>query len=128
MYSISSNEAHMSNLHIPEYRDFLSAETLQQALANSEFVSAIPDRMIAKGLQADFPDIETPEALQLVCEICEAMAPKLPKVLAQRLIDRAFLDRETQTCVERNTAQNRDFHSPTTKRSSDAVTRRGAWW
>ena len=102
----------MSNLHIPEYRDFLSAETLQQALANSEPVSAVPDLMIAKGLQADFPDIETPEALQLVCEIYEAMAPKLQKVLAQRLIDREFLDRETQACVERNTAQNRDFHSP----------------
>ena len=111
MYSFSFNEAPMSHLHIPEYRSFLSEEILQQALTHSEPVPTLPDLRIAKGLQADFPDIETPEALQLVCEIYETMAPKLQQILAQRLIDRAFIDRETQACVDRNMAHNRDFHA-----------------
>ena len=44
----------MSRLHIPEYTDFLSERTIQDALSHSEPVPGVPDLMIAKGLQADF--------------------------------------------------------------------------
>ncbi|MEC8382574.1 MAG: hypothetical protein VXZ96_19765 [Myxococcota bacterium] len=102
----------MSRLHIPEYTDFLSENTIQAALRHSEPAVGVPDLMIANGLQADFPDIETPQALQMVCDVYEIMAPKLQRILAQRVIDRRFIDEETKACVLRNAAHGRDFHSP----------------
>ena len=92
----------MSRLHIPEYTDFLSENTIQAALRHSEPAVGVPDLMIANGLQADFPDIETPQALQMVCDVYEIMAPKLQRILAQRVIDRRFIDEETKACVLRN--------------------------
>jgi len=42
-----------------------------------------------------FAELQTPAALDCVAKVTRAMAPRLSKVLAQRVVDRAFLDAQT---------------------------------
>ena len=76
----------------------------------SEPVVGIPDLNVAKGLQADFPNIEHTDALRFVCELYDRKNRQLAQILAQRTIDRAFIDAATLQCKEQNI--NIDFQSP----------------
>ena len=64
----------------------------------------VPGLKIAPGLQADFPDWETTEALSVVVEVYQAVRDQLAVVLAQRERDRAFVDELTLAMVEPNRA------------------------
>lgn len=87
-------------VHIPYYLDFLPAPLLEELHQGSEPVDDLPGLRIAPGLQQDFPDIETPEALKFVIALYEKNRGALKRILDQRSVDRAFLDREVRRCVE----------------------------
>ena len=100
----------MSQIHIPYYLDYLSAEVLARLQEESEAVEQVPGLVVAKGLRALFPDVETTDALEFVVSVYRHIYPALAKVLQQRAIDRAFIDKETQRCVARNVGK--DYLSP----------------
>ena len=77
---------------IPTYLDYLAAPLLDALHQQAEPVPGVPGLAVAPGLQADFPDIETPAALAFVCDIYRAVLPQLRAVLEQRRVDRQFID------------------------------------
>ncbi|WP_411845139.1 hypothetical protein AAFN60_14965 [Roseibacillus persicicus] len=96
--------------HIPAYRSFLSADLLAELWQEGEQVQAVEGLRIAPGLRGKFPRIETDEALQFVCELYQEVRAELNTVLENRIADRAFIDRETLACVEKN--QGTPYSSP----------------
>ena len=74
----------MTQRHILAYQDFIPNPLLHQLLNDSEPVPGVPELMVAKGLQAEFSDIETPRALAFVVALYQACFPLLNKVLEQR--------------------------------------------
>ena len=99
----------MKQVDIPYYRNFLPTELIEQLEQAAEPVPGIDGLVIAKGLQADFPDIETRESLEFTCELYLAVRESLGAVLDQRRVDREFIDQSTRQCVEQN--QSTDFQS-----------------
>ena len=97
-------------MSIPYYSKFLSSGLIEHLMNESEPVAGIPDLNVAKGLQADFPNIEHAAALRFVCELYDRKNQHLTQILAQRTIDRAFIDAATLQCKEQNI--NIDFQSP----------------
>lgn len=84
------------------YPEFIP-EPLRAALdRDAEPAPGVPGLRIARGLQAEFPDIEGPEALSLVCEVFRRTRPRLAALLERRRVDRAFCDRETLACRAEN--------------------------
>lgn len=88
------------------YQDFLSDRLQKRLLEDTEAVAAVPGMRVALGLRAEFPEIESDEALALVAEVYRACKTSLAGVLAQRVQDRAFLDAGTRALVEGNAALN----------------------
>jgi malate synthase len=76
---------------IPAYVDFLTP-TLVAALREDTEPTAVPGLRATRGLRDDFPELESAEVLGLVVDVYRAVAPRLARVLAQRSVDRAFLD------------------------------------
>ncbi len=83
------------------YLDYLPQPLLRRLLDDSESVPGLPMR-VAKGLQVEFPGLESVAALGVVLEVYKAVAASLQGVLEQRRRDRAFIDEETLACVARN--------------------------
>ncbi|MDP2313479.1 MAG: hypothetical protein Q8P41_11285 [Pseudomonadota bacterium] len=92
----------MTPSDLPAYRAFLPAPLLSALDAASEPVPGVPGLRVAAGLQAEFPRLESPEVLGLVVEVYRAVRADLHAILEQRVVDRAFVDRETLACVEQN--------------------------
>jgi malate synthase len=87
---------------LPAYLAFLPAPLLAALAASAEPVPGVPGLRVAAGLQAEFPRLESPDVLALVCEVYRAVRGELGEVLARRVTDRAFVDAETRACVARN--------------------------
>jgi malate synthase len=80
---------------LPPYLDLIP-EPLRAALDRAaEPVGEVPGLRVAPGLRAAFPDVETPEALAVVCEVYRAVRSRLAEVLDRRRADRAFVDAHT---------------------------------
>jgi malate synthase len=90
------------SVDLPAYQAFLPAPLLAALDAAAEPVPGVPGLRVAHGLQATFPGLESPEILALVCEVYRAVRGDLNRILEQRVVDRAFIDRETLACVEPN--------------------------
>lgn len=91
-----------SSYHIPEYLSFLPEYLLKELWQEAVAVEGVPGLRVAPGLRDRFPEIETTEALAFVCALYQKNREALNRILEQRKIDRAFMDRETLACVERN--------------------------
>lgn len=90
------------SVDIPAYLPFLPAELLARLVADAEPVPEISGLRIAAGLRAEFPAIESVEALQVVVDVYRATRERLSELLDQRVTDRAFVDAETSACAEKN--------------------------
>ena len=84
------------------YHSFLSPTLISELWRTSEPVEGIPDLRIAKGLQQDYSDIETPLALGYVCTLYETIKGDLSFILNQRVIDREFMDERTLAYIDQN--------------------------
>ncbi|MSP55118.1 MAG: hypothetical protein EXR69_05870 [Myxococcales bacterium] len=91
-----------SGADLPYYLDYLPAPLVARLLNDAEAVPGVPGLRVAPGLQREFPGLESPEILWLVCDVYRSVLPTLARVLDQRRIDRAFLDAETLRCAVRN--------------------------
>jgi malate synthase len=85
---------------IPEYRDFIPDTLLSRLHADSEPIPEVPGLRIAPGLRAEFPHIETPQALAFVCEVYTEVREQLAAVLRQRRLDRVFIDTQTEALAD----------------------------
>ncbi len=95
---------------IPYYLDYLSPEILARLSQENESVPGVEGLKVSPGLQSEFPEVETPEALALVCRIYKKTRSGLARILAQRGEDRKFVDRRTLECLQVN--ENIDYLSP----------------
>ncbi|MBC7980867.1 MAG: hypothetical protein H7Y36_09920, partial [Armatimonadetes bacterium] len=100
----------MSEPDIPAYLRFIPAPLLEKLWENGEAVTAVSGLRVAPGLRERFPEIETDEALAFICGLYAEVKDHLNRVLAQRMIDREFMDQETLACVGRN--EGIDYTSP----------------
>jgi malate synthase len=89
-------------MHIPYYSRFISPTLLQKLWDESEQVPQNTQLRVAKGLQEEFPHIETVDALHFVVEIYEQVKDQLKAVLEQRITDRDFIDIRTAHHNEHN--------------------------
>ena len=94
---------------ISYYHAFLSPKLISTLWEEAESVPTLTSMRVTPGLQQQFPNIETPEALRFVSTVYCTMRNSLNTLLEQRGIDRDFLDKQTQHYVEQN--QGVDFHS-----------------
>lgn len=85
-------------LDVPAYADFLPLPLLQRLRADAEPVAAVPGLRVQRGLRADFPQLETDEALALVAAVYRRTRARLSDVLEQRRRDRDFLDAAVRAC------------------------------
>lgn len=90
------------NYDIPYYLNYLPPQLLSRLEETSQPVSAVEGLKVAAGLRERFPNIESDEALRFVCDLYEATFPDLNKILQQRIIDREFIDAQTQLFKPRN--------------------------
>ena len=95
---------------LPEYLDFLPQPLLRRLFDAAEPVPAVPGFRVAAGLRAEFPDIETDLGIELLAAVYRRVRSALAAVLAQRRVDRAFIDMETLARVAAN--RGREFASP----------------
>jgi len=100
----------VSQPDIAAFHRFLSPRLIEDLWENGEVVSAVDGLRVAPGLRQAFPGIETDESLAFVCELFRQTRDGLKALLEQRVVDRAFLDRETLECVGFN--ENLDYDSP----------------
>jgi len=96
----------MSAVDIPAYLAFLPAPLLVALARDAEAVPAVPGLLVTRGLQADFPDLESPSVLVLVLEVYQALRSELATVLAARTADRAFIDATTLACAADNVGRS----------------------
>ena len=89
---------------IPYYNDFLPQPLQLEQWRRSEEVPAVAGLRVAAGLRQRFAQVETNEALGFVVAVYEEVRGSLERVLAQRGLDRAFVDAVTAQCVETNRA------------------------
>lgn len=87
---------------IPAYLDFLPEPLLAALSRESEEVPEVPGLRVAKGLRAEFPELESAELLALTAEVYRATREDLAAVLDARRRDRAFIDRATLECAADN--------------------------
>ena len=90
------------------YREFLSDAWVSHLLAQSSPVPGV-DGLRQVGASGG---LETPEALAFLCELSDAVAADLRRVLARRVADRAFIDERTRACVGLNTRLGTGFRDP----------------
>jgi len=98
----------MMSYDIPYYLDYLSPQIIDRLEAKGEIVGEIPGLVVAAGLRSAFPNVETAEALSFVCELYRSTQEKLNRVLNQRQVDHAFLDRQVIKMRDKNSARSID--------------------
>ena len=111
----------MTTFDIPYYLDYLSSELLQQAEEDGESVPGVDGLTVAAGLQSEFPDIETEDALRFVCDVYEATKEELNQVLEQRKRDREFIDATVAACAKENVGRaylSPDYQTVISKKDS----------
>jgi malate synthase len=74
------------------YRDFLPPPLVAALLDVAGPVPGIPGLLVTPSLMEAFPDVESPEILEAVVEVARSLRPELGRILAQRTVDRAFVD------------------------------------
>lgn len=89
-------------IDIPYYLDYLPTQLLVKLEESSQPVGAVEGLRVAAGLRERFENIESDEALRFVCELYKATYPSLNQILQQRIIDREFIDTQTQLFRQRN--------------------------
>ncbi len=111
----------MTTYDVPYYLDYLSSELLQQAEEDGESVPGVDGLTVAAGLQSEFPDIETEDALRFVCDLYEATKEELNQVLEQRERDREFIDATVAACAKENVGRaylSPDYQTVISKKDS----------
>lgn len=98
-------------MHVPAYLDFLPKALLAQLNQDAEPVDGIPGLRVQAGLRAQFPRIETVEALTLVCAVYEQVFTQLSNVLDQRKRDRTFLDAAVKECARQGNESGEPWSS-----------------
>jgi len=96
----------MSSVDIPAYLAFLPEPLLAALMRDAEAVATVPGLAVTRGLQAEFPELESTQVLGLVVEVYRALRAELAAVLAQRTVDRAFIDAETLACASNNVGRS----------------------
>ncbi len=94
------------SIDVAAYRDHLPGPLLAALRAVAEPVAAVPGLAVAPGLRARFPAVETDDALAVAVAVFRSVAPALGRVLDQRAVDRAFIDRETLACRAENAGRS----------------------
>ena len=100
----------MSDYDIPYYLDYLSPQLLERLERDGESVDAVDGLTVAAGLREEFPETETDEALQFVCNLYEAVRDELAAVLEKRGEDRSFIDETVASLRSEN--EGVDYLSP----------------
>lgn len=100
----------MSDYDIPYYLDYLSPDLLQAAWQNASPSPAHPDLRVAPKIQSAFAHLETPDVLQLICQVYDAVQGELAQVLAKRGVDRQFIDGAVRDLGPKN--EGVDYLSP----------------
>lgn len=92
---------------IPYYAKFLSPRVKQYLLQRARPVKGV------SGLQelGDTGGLETPAALQFLCELHDELLPHLNAVLDQRDADRAFIDQRCRALAQFNQDHGRDYRT-----------------
>lgn len=95
-------------LEIAEYQDFLPEPLYRQLLQEATPVPGVP------GLCQVGPNhgLETQEALTFLSNLVEQVSPNLQMVLAQRTVDRQFIDDRVAACATYNRDHQIDRHDP----------------
>lgn len=93
---------------LPAFEAFISDSLLDYLLSQKEDIADI------EGLSQIGPmsGLETTESLKFVRDLYASVKDSLHTVLQQRETDRTFIDEETRKCLQKNSANNIDFHSP----------------
>lgn len=93
---------------IDYYHDYISAELGNYLLQNAQPVKGVPTMMeIGCG-----GGLETPASLKFLSELYLQIKDDLKKILAQRRIDRKFIDERTHACCEFNSSLEREINDP----------------
>ncbi|MCX5746187.1 MAG: hypothetical protein NT062_27230 [Proteobacteria bacterium] len=95
-------------MHVATYLDFIPRPLCDALWTAAEPVPAVPGLRVAPGLRAEFGHLLTDDALALVVEVYRATRDQLAALHAQRVVDRAFLDRGTAALVAPNAARAYD--------------------
>ena len=90
---------------IPYYEDYLSVAFSERLKTQSRPIAGVA-RLTHVGETAG---LETPEALQFLCELYDLISGELNTVLSQRILDRQFIDQRTRACFELNEKLKIDF-------------------
>ncbi len=99
-------------LDVPAYADFLPETLLERLREDAVPVPEVPGLRVQAGLRDEFPKIETVEALELVAAVYRRVRGPLAAVLAQRTVDRAFLDAAVADCAARGARAVTPWSSP----------------
>ncbi len=99
---------HRPFFEIPYYHDFLSPSFARNLLSAAIPFDGVP------GLEMVGPSggLETPEAFRFMVELYERVKPELSRVLAQRTIDRKFLDERVRAVAKLNRDLGRKISDP----------------
>ena len=97
-------------MDVPAYLDFIDPRLLEQLDRDAEAVPGVPGLRIAAGLRAQFPGLESDDALTFVCDVYRDVRGQLARVLQQRRLDRAMIDAATSEMVDAN--RDVEFGSP----------------
>jgi allantoicase/malate synthase/CubicO group peptidase (beta-lactamase class C family) len=97
---------------IPSYHDYISPALARHLLQSAQSVPGVRD-LIQVGESPDLEGgLETPESLAFLAELYAKLSPSLQKILAQRTMDRKFIDERAKACFEFNQKLGRDFLDP----------------
>ena len=90
---------------IPYYHDYLSPALATHLLENASEVEGIPNLVEVGGGGG----LETTDALRFLVELYDELKDHLARVLAQRPLDRKFIDERVKACAEFNRSLGRDW-------------------
>jgi allantoicase/malate synthase/CubicO group peptidase (beta-lactamase class C family) len=93
---------------IPYYHDFISPTLARHLLSQAATMPGV-DGLRHIGATGG---LETAESLSFLVTLYQRVKPKLAKVLAQRILDRKFIDERARACFEFNEKLHRDFLDP----------------
>lgn len=95
----------MAKRDIPYYLDYASENLFKYLTPELKPVPGNPDLQQV----GEMGGLETAASMKFLCELYEAVAPELLKVLEQRIADRKFIDERTKACFELNKSLGIDF-------------------
>jgi allantoicase/2-oxo-4-hydroxy-4-carboxy--5-ureidoimidazoline (OHCU) decarboxylase len=96
---------------IPYYHDYISPKIFEKLKKDAKKFPGI-DGLLHVG---ESGGAENFESMNFLCELYNETKAELKKVLAQRIIDRKFIDERTKSCYQFNQKLKNDFLSPNYK-------------